>query len=171
MAPPPMWPSRERQAAVLGGEHPVWSWCVIFPSSTARDPLGAALADAILGVLGGSEPAVLEIGQLTVLETITWALAIEERAAGIVPPVGATGEPAQRIGCPYRPAVGEVLRPSGRGGCLAQRRGGSGLCRRQDPGDFVGRLWGVEDLQRLAGGHRPQPSRPICPWITSSGIS
>ena len=60
------------------------------PQQYRQDPWVLALADAILGVLEDQSRQSLEIRAQQSLETITWALAIDERAAGIVPPVGAT---------------------------------------------------------------------------------
>ena len=56
------------------------------PQQYRQDPWVLALADAILGVLEDQSRQSLEIRAQLSLETITWALAIEE--------------PAQRIGCP-----------------------------------------------------------------------
>ena len=62
------------------------------PQQYRQDPWVLALADAILGVLEDQSRQSLEIRAQLSLETITWALAIEERAAGIVPPVACLRE-------------------------------------------------------------------------------
>lgn len=67
------------------------------PQQYRQDPWVLALADAILGVLEDQSRQSLEIRAQLSLETITWALAIEERAAGIVPPVGATLESRRSV--------------------------------------------------------------------------
>ena len=56
------------------------------PQQYRQDPWVLALADAILGVLEDQSRRSLELRAQLSLETITWALEIEERAAGIVPP-------------------------------------------------------------------------------------
>ena len=67
------------------------------PQQYRQDPWVLALADAILGVLEDQSRRSLELRAQLSLETITWALEIEERAAGIVPPVGATLESRRSV--------------------------------------------------------------------------
>lgn len=67
------------------------------PQQYRQDPWVLALADAILGVLEGQDAASREIRAQLSLETITWALEIEERQAGIVPPAGATLESRRSV--------------------------------------------------------------------------
>ena len=77
------------------------------PQQYRQDPWVLALADAILGVLEDQSRRSLEIRAQLSLETITWALDIEERAAGIVPPAGATLESRRSV-------LAARLRSSGR---------------------------------------------------------
>ena len=67
------------------------------PQQYRQDPWVLALADAILGVLEDQSRRSLEIRAQLSLETITWALEIEERAAGIIPPTGATLESRRSV--------------------------------------------------------------------------
>lgn len=67
------------------------------PRQYREDPWVLALADAILGVLEDQSSRSLEIRAQLSLETISWALDIEERAAGIVPPAGATLESRRSV--------------------------------------------------------------------------
>ena len=67
------------------------------PQQYRQDPWVLALADAILGVLEDQSRRSLELRAQLSLDTITWALEIEERAAGIVPPVGATLESRRSV--------------------------------------------------------------------------
>ncbi len=67
------------------------------PQQYRQDPWVLALADAILGVLEDQSAQALEIRAQLSLETITWALEIEERLAGIVPPAGATLESRRSV--------------------------------------------------------------------------
>lgn len=67
------------------------------PQQYRQDPWVLALADAILGVLEDQSRRSLEIRAQLSLETITWALEIEERAAGIIPPAGATLESRRSV--------------------------------------------------------------------------
>ena len=60
------------------------------PQQYRQDPWVLALADAMMGVLEEQDARSTEIREQLSLETITWALEIEERLAGIVPPAGAT---------------------------------------------------------------------------------
>lgn len=62
------------------------------PQQYRRDPWVLALADAILGVLEEQNAYVRSIREQVSLDTITWALEIEERQAGIIPPAGSTLE-------------------------------------------------------------------------------
>ena len=62
------------------------------PQQYRQDPWVLALADAMMGVLKEQDARSTEIREQLSLETITWALEIEERLAGIVPPAGATLE-------------------------------------------------------------------------------
>ena len=67
------------------------------PQQYREDPWILALADAILGVLEGQRECSQSIRAQLSLETITWALEIEERAAGITPPLGATLESRRSV--------------------------------------------------------------------------
>ena len=67
------------------------------PQQYRGDPWILALADAILGVLEGQRECSQSIRAQLSLETITWALEIEERAAGITPPLGATLESRRSV--------------------------------------------------------------------------
>lgn len=67
------------------------------PQQYRQDPWVLALADAILGVLEDQSEQSMEIRAQLSLETITWALEIEERVAGIVPPAGATLESRRSV--------------------------------------------------------------------------
>ena len=67
------------------------------PRQYRDDPWVLALADAILGVLEDQSQRSMETREQLSLETITWALDIEERAAGIVPPAGATLESRRSV--------------------------------------------------------------------------
>ena len=67
------------------------------PQQYREDPWILALADAILGVLEGQRECSQSIRAQRSLETITWALEIEERAAGITPPLGATLESRRSV--------------------------------------------------------------------------
>lgn len=67
------------------------------PQQYRQDSWVLALADAILGVLEDQSRRSLEIRAQLSLETITWALEIEERAAGIIPPAGATLESRRSV--------------------------------------------------------------------------
>lgn len=62
------------------------------PRQYRTDPWVIAIADAILGVLEDQDARSRSIRAQISLDTITWALEIEERQAGIVPPAGATLE-------------------------------------------------------------------------------
>ena len=64
------------------------------PQQYREDPWVLALADAILGVLEDQDAQSVSIREQLSLDTITWALEIEEALAGIVPPADA-GEPAE----------------------------------------------------------------------------
>ena len=67
------------------------------PQQYREDPWILALADAILGVLEGQRECSQSIRAQLSLETITWALEIEERAAGSTPPLGATLESRRSV--------------------------------------------------------------------------
>lgn len=67
------------------------------PQQYREDPWILALADAILGVLEGQRECSQSIRAQLSLETITWALEIEERAAGITPPLGTTLESRRSV--------------------------------------------------------------------------
>ena len=67
------------------------------PQQYRQDPWVLALADAILGVLESQDAYSRSIREQVSLETITWALEIEERQAGIVPPAGATLESRRSV--------------------------------------------------------------------------
>lgn len=62
------------------------------PQQYREDPWVLALADAILGVLEDQDAQSVSIREQLSLDTITWALEIEEALAGIVPPADATLE-------------------------------------------------------------------------------
>lgn len=122
------------------------------PQQYRQDPWVLALADAILGVLEDQSRRSLELRAQLSLETITWALEIEERAAGIVPPVGATLESRRSVLAARYRSSGKVSIETIQAVADAWRngRGGSGLCRR--PGSqvtFVGYYGVPEDLQAL----------------------
>lgn len=78
------------------------------PQQYREDPWVLALADAILGVLEDQSQRSAEIQAQLSLETITWALAIEERAAGIQPPAGATLESRRSVLAARYRASGKV---------------------------------------------------------------
>lgn len=59
------------------------------PQQYREDPWVLALADAILGVLEDQDAQSVSIREQLSLDTITWALEIEEALAGIVPPADA----------------------------------------------------------------------------------
>ena len=78
------------------------------PQQYREDPWVLALADAILGVLEDQSARSLEIRAQLSLETITWALEIEEQMAGIVPPAGATLESRRSVLAARYRASGKV---------------------------------------------------------------
>lgn len=67
------------------------------PQQYRRDLWVLALADAILWVLEDQSTKSMSIRTQLSLDTITWALEIEERLAGITPPAGATLESRRSV--------------------------------------------------------------------------
>ena len=142
------------------------------PQQYRQDPWVLALADAILGVLEGQNAASREIRAQLSLETITWALEIEERLAGIVPPAGATLESRRSVLAARYRSSGKVSIETIQAVADAWRNGEVAV-------SFTGAgswlpLWAAWACRRIwmdSARRCPASSRRICPLTMCCGIS